>query len=352
MTQTRQTPTDDGESLARANLLGDSPIWRRVLDLVRRIAGNEAPTLIEGETGTGKELVARAIHYLGIRRNFPFIPLNCGALPDNLLESELFGHEKGAFTDARERRGGLVAEARGGTLFLDEVEAMSGRAQVVLLRFLQDQTYLTVGGRAVITGDVRVVAASNADLADLIARGRFRRDLLFRLRVMHVRLPPLRERAGDVALLANRFLERFCASHGRKNLRLSATSLASLEAYDWPGNVRELENLLLREVLLSEDETEELNFTDAPGAPSARATPAQSRFPAEFKCAKARVVADFEKSYLRDLLCFAHGNLSLAARLSRKDRSSLKRLAKKHGIRAAAFGEDEREPGSERSNTV
>jgi two-component system response regulator GlrR len=348
MTQPSQAHAVDVGALVRTNLLGESPAWKKVCDLVQRIAANEAPTLVEGETGTGKELVARAIHYLGARRNFPFIPINCGALPDNLIESEFFGHEKGAFTDARERRGGLVAEAQAGTLFLDEVEAMSARAQVVLLRFLQDQTYLSVGGRAVITGDVRVVTASNADLVELVARGRFRRDLLFRLRVMHVRLPALRERVGDVPLLANKFLERFCASYGRKPVRLSAPSLASLEAYDWPGNVRELENLLLRELLLNDDESDELHITDAHCDASTRTPSTPPRFPVEFRCEKARIVAEFEKTYLRELFCFTRGNLSLAARVSRKDRASLKRLAKKHGIRTSAFREDEGEPISER----
>jgi DNA-binding NtrC family response regulator len=348
MAQTSKAPSDDVEALIRTNLLGESPAWKRAFDLVKRIAGNEAPTLIEGETGTGKELVARAIHYLGARRNFPFIPLNCGALPDNLVESELFGHEKGAFTDARERRGGLVAEAHAGTLFLDEVEAMSARAQVVLLRFLQDKTYLPIGGRTVMTGDVRVVAASNAELTDLVARGRFRRDLLFRLRVMHVRLPPLRERVGDVAFLAKRFLERFCASYGRKPVRLSSASVAALEAHDWPGNVRELENLLLRELLLKDDESDELHVADVHCSSGACPPSAPSRFPAEFKCAKASIVAEFEKTYLRQLLRFTRGNWSLAARLSRKDRASLKRLAKKHGIQTAAFREEERERISER----
>jgi DNA-binding NtrC family response regulator len=348
MTQTSQARALDVGALVRTNLLGEAPAWKKVCDLVRRIAGNEAPTLVEGETGTGKELVARAIHYLGARRNFPFVPINCGALPDNLVESEFFGHERGAFTDARERRSGLVAEAQAGTLFLDEVEAMSPRAQVVLLRFLQDQTYLPVGGRAVITGDVRVIAASNAELDELVARGRFRRDLLFRLRVMHVRLPPLRERVGDVPLLANKFLERYCASYGRNPMRLSAASLASLEAHDWPGNVRELENLLLREFLLNDDESDELRLTAMHCNPSTGTPSAPPRFPVEFKCEKARIVAEFEKAYLRELFCFTRGNLSLAARVSRKDRATLKRLAKKHGIRTTAFREEEREPISER----
>ena len=345
----RSGAAGEPDARARLHLVGESPAWRGAFDLVRRIARNDAPTLIEGETGTGKELVARAIHYMGPRRDFPFIPLNCGALPDTLLESEIFGHEKGAFTDARERRSGLVAEARGGTLFLDEMETMSARAQVVFLRFLQDQTYLPVGGRSLLTADVRIVAASNADLSTLVDRGRFRSDLLFRLRVMHVRLPPLRERIGDVALLARAFLARFSKIHGRPSVRLSVESIAALEAHAWPGNVRELESLLLREFLLREEDGGELDVTRSlraagPNVVSCAAAP--------FRSAKARAVAEFERTYLRELLQRARGNLSLAARLSQKDRGTLKRLVKKHGIQATDFRDEETPPSSERSESA
>jgi DNA-binding NtrC family response regulator len=326
------TPYFDGnlEDFARLNLAGASETWCATLRLVRRIAAHDATALIEGETGTGKELVARAIHYLGPRCNFPFIPLNCGALPDALVESELFGHERGAFTDARERRGGLVAEARGGTIFLDEIEAMSARAQVVLLRFLQDHTYLPLGGRVLAKADVRVVAASNADLAQEVERGRFRRDLWFRLHVLYIRLPPLRERTGDVTLLAETFVERFSRAHQRGPHCLTPVSLLALEAHDWPGNVRELESLILREFLLHEATSDEL--TVALGASQTR--PALL---GDFKSAKAHAVAEFERTYLRQLLACSHGNISLAARLSRKDRSALNKLVKKHGIATGPF---------------
>ena len=327
------TPNRDGEleEFAHLNLTGTSVAWLAILRLVRRIAAYEATALIEGETGTGKELVARAIHYLGPRRDFPFIPLNCGALPDTLVESELFGHERGAFTDARERRGGLVAEARGGTLFLDEVEAMSARTQVVLLRFLQDQTYLPLGGRVVAKADVRVVAASNADLAQEVEHGRFRRDLRFRLDVLHVHLPPLRERAGDVTLLAQTFVERFSRAHQRGPHRLAPASLLALEAHDWPGNVRELESLILREFLLHETASDELTVVIGPTSPIEQASPAA------FKKAKAHAVAEFERTYLQQLLACTRGNMSLAARLSGKDRSALNKLVKKHGIATGLF---------------
>ena len=323
--------SNDSDDLASLNLVGESQAWQFTLRTVRRVARHQTTTLIEGETGTGKELVARAIHYLGPRREFPFIPLNCGALPDTLLESELFGHERGAFTDAREGRGGLIAAAQGGTLFLDEVEAMSPRAQVVLLRFLQDHTFLSVGGRTVKTADVRIVAASNANLDELVELGRFRCDLLFRLRVLYLRLPPLRDRLGDVTLLTRRFLERFSHMYERPPVRASAQALATLEAHRWPGNVRELESVILREFLMYEENGDELTIT-TPLSGSAPQT-----MPTDFRSAKAQAVADFERSYLQRLLLCARGNLSLAARLARKDRGALKKLVRKHGISADNF---------------
>jgi DNA-binding NtrC family response regulator len=323
----------DEDQFARLNLAGDSLTWRATLRTLRRIAAHDATALIEGETGTGKDLAARAIHYLGMRRDFPFVPLNCGALPDTLLESELFGYERGAFTDARERRTGLIAEARGGTLFLDEVEAMTPRAQVVLLRFLQDQTYMPLGGRTVAKANVRIIAASNADLGEEVARGRFRSDLWFRLRVLLVQLPPLRERTGDVRLLADLFLDRFNRQYERGPRRLTPQALAALDAHEWPGNVRELESVILREFLLHDNSSDELSVHLGPLRSIApAATP-----PPDFKRAKAIAVAEFERNYLRQLLTCTQGNISLAARLSRKDRSALNKLVKKHGIAARLF---------------
>jgi DNA-binding NtrC family response regulator len=321
----------ESETFARLNLVGESPAWSQVLSKLQRIAAHDATVLIEGETGTGKELVAHAIHYLGARRDFPFIPLNCGALPDALLESELFGHERGAFTDARERRTGLIAEAGGGTLFLDEVEAMSARAQVVLLRFLQDQTYMPLGGRTIAKADVRIVAASNADLGEEVARGRFRRDLWFRLRVLHLRLPPLRERVGDVRLLARLFVDRCCSRYGRGPHRLTPHVLDALEANDWPGNVRELESVILREFLLHDTNSDELSLDL--GSPAVDIVAPV----ADFKRAKALAVAEFERGYLCQLLASTRGNISLAARMSRKDRSALNKLVKKYGLSARQF---------------
>jgi DNA-binding NtrC family response regulator len=312
-------------AFAQLNLLGASPVFREVLQIIERFATTDATVLVQGETGTGKELAARALHYLSRRREMPFIPVNCGGLPDSLLESEFFGHERGAFTDAKRASRGLVAQAEGGTLFLDEVEAMTPRAQVVLLRFLQDHKYRPVGGLQVSSSDVRIVASSNVDLEELVHRGQFRRDLLFRLSILSVTMPPLRQRGHDVVLLADHFLDRFAVQYRRSSKRLCAETIGWLLAHDWPGNIRELENLMLRGFLLADDATIRI------GAAANDARDDQT-----FKSAKARAVAQFEKTYLSRLLAATCGNISLAARISRKDRSALNKLVKKHGLRVAA----------------
>jgi DNA-binding NtrC family response regulator len=346
------------DELARLNLVGESPAFRRATTLIGRVARFDATTLILGETGTGKELAARAIHYLGLRRDHPFVPINCGGMPDTLLENELFGHERGAFTDARERRDGLLNQARGGTLFLDEIEAMSPRAQVVLLRFLQDQRFRPLGSSTVVTGNVRLIAAGNADLAAMVRGGQFRRDLFFRLSVLVVRLPPLRERPGDSSLLAKTFLCRFSRAYGISK-RLAPTSFAWLEEQEWPGNVRELENLILREYLLGEGPEIDLrhpvveapiqrtSVSEEPPPPSPAATGPAPRGSAAsarrreestgqgtlpFRQAKAAAVAEFERAYLEGLLAEAGGNFSLAARQAGKDRTTLRRLLRRHGL--------------------
>jgi DNA-binding NtrC family response regulator len=313
------------------------------LDLIGRVSTCDETVLICGATGTGKELAGRAIHYLGGRRDHPFVPVNCGGIPDTLLESEFFGHERGAFTDARDRRQGLLAEARGGTLFLDEVEAMSSRAQVVLLRFLQDQRFRPLGASGMVTADVRIIAATNADLEELVRRNQFRRDLLFRLSVLIVPLPALRERTGDPALLAQAFLNRFSETYRRPPKRLSAASIEWLGQHDWPGNVRELESTILRAYLVGKSEEIDLAGADQSrpspiDAPVAADVSNDTDGPRPFRQAKASAVFEFERAYLTDLLRCAGGNLSLAARRAEKDRSTLKRLLRRHGIEPSAFG--------------
>jgi DNA-binding NtrC family response regulator len=229
------------ELVAQLHLLGKSPAFRRLLEEVERFAACDATILIHGETGTGKELAARAMHYLSGRRNGPFIPINCGWIPDSLIGSELFGHSRGAFTDAREAREGLVAQAEGGTLFLDELEALSLRGQVALLRFLQDYEYRPLGAASARTANVRVIGATNEDLEELVKQGQFRRDLLYRLNVLAVAVPPLRERGDDVVVLA-----RACLESRRATGRLPRAAPGRVAALARTvANVRELENLFI-----------------------------------------------------------------------------------------------------------
>lgn len=327
----------NGVDFVRLNLVGESAPFLEAVSLIRRIAACNATVLINGETGTGKELAARAIHYLGPRRNSPFIAVNCGAIADTLIESEFFGHVRGAFTDAREAHSGLIAQARGGTLYLDELAALSRRGQVTLLRFLQDQEYRPVGGTLVRNADVRIISSSNVDLRAAVARGAYRADLLFRLSVLTLDLPPLRARPGDARLLAERFIRRLSAQYGKPAKSLDPAALRFLERYPWPGNVRELENLVHREFLLGEgpcislssgwpiqrDSAEPKTLTDWP-----------------FRQAKARAVAEFERAYIVDLLRKTQGNVSLAARLSGKERSRIGKLIKKYNIERMAFARD------------
>jgi DNA-binding NtrC family response regulator len=313
---------------ALTNLVGASPAFLEAVELIRRISTCDATVLIQGETGTGKELAARAIHYLGSRRDAPFVPLNCGAIPETLVESELFGHARGAFTDAREAHQGVIAQAEGGTLFLNEIEAMGARGQVALLRFLQDHEYRLGGCPR--GANVRVVASSNVDLPALATQGRYRQDLLFRLNILLLELPPLRDRGDDVVLLAETFVKRFCRQYRKPAMALHPETSARLRARDWPGNVRELENLIHRAVVLNDATVLQLDAVPE-GAALPRLTVRR------FREAKASAVAAFEKAYLAELLAHTRGNLSLAARISGKERSRLGKLVKKHGLSRAVF---------------
>ncbi len=233
-------------------MLGTSPQMQEVFTLIRKVATTEVPVLILGESGTGKEVAAQAIHRRSARRSGPFVPINCGAIPETLLESELFGHEKGAFTGAHVQRKGRFESAVGGTLFLDEIGELSPPLQVKLLRFLQEQTIERVGGRVPIKVDTRVVAATNVDLKRALEANTFREDLYYRLAVVVLRVPPLRERRGDILLLANAFLKRFTAENRSGPSRFSAEVARALEQHLWPGNVRELENRVKRGAIMAE----------------------------------------------------------------------------------------------------
>jgi len=318
---------------ARLNLVGESPAFLEALRLIRKLSTADAAVLIQGETGTGKELAARAIHYLGSRRTAPFIPVNCGAFPDSLVESEFFGHARGAFTDAKESRAGLIEQAEGGTLFLDELETLSARGQVALLRFLQDHTYRPVGGALGRTANVRVIGSTNADLAAMVKRGDYRADLVFRLSVLTMELPPLRARPGDAVLLAERFVRRFAAHYKLAVKPLDAAARQYIERHDWPGNVRELENLVHRSLVLSDGPS--VSFPNA--VSDTDAGPADASIVRPFSEAKARAIAHFERTYVIELLRRTKGNISLAARLCGKERSRLGKLMKKHGLERVAF---------------
>ena len=233
------------------DMLGTGPQMQAAFGLIRKVAGTDAPVLLLGESGTGKEMAAAAIHRRSPRKGGPFVAINCNAIPENLLESELFGHEKGAFTGAHIQRKGMIETANGGTLFLDEIGELPPAIQVKLLRFLQEQRMQRVGGRQEIQIDTRLVAATNADLKQLIEVGKFREDLYFRLAVVTIRLLPLRERGEDVALLAREFLQRHAAQSGRTKLVLTPDALRAITRYSWPGNVRELQNRIKRAVIMA-----------------------------------------------------------------------------------------------------
>jgi two-component system NtrC family response regulator len=233
-------------------ILGESPSMQNVFDLVRKVSATDVSVMVQGESGTGKELIARAIHRSSHRKDAPFVPINCGAIPENLLESELFGYEKGAFTGADAQKRGRIEYADGGTLFLDEIGELPLSLQVKLLRFLQEHKVERVGGRETIPVDVRVIAATNKDLKEEIGENRFREDLYYRLGVVTITMPPLRDRAGDTVLLAKAFLQTFSVNYRKAVKGFRADALDAIASYDWPGNVRELENRVKRAVVMCE----------------------------------------------------------------------------------------------------
>ncbi|MBU4260249.1 MAG: sigma-54 dependent transcriptional regulator [Proteobacteria bacterium] len=316
-------------------MVGNSPPFLDVLMQIKKIAGYDVPVLIEGETGTGKEVAARAIHYLSERRDYPFIPVNCGAIPDSLIEAELFGHEKGAFTDAKTGRKGLLSQAEGGTLFLDEVEVFSPKGQIVLLRFLQDQQYRPLGSSQTRQSNVRIIAASNATLVDMVDKGTFRQDLLFRLNIMSIKMPCLSHRKSDIQMLAEHFLERYRLQYGLPEKFLTPDTIQWMKSYHWPGNVRELENMVHRELLLSNGPFIKMG-NGASNQKDRRVNMFDRRqnflFARTFHDEKSKILDQFEKRYLNWLMKESNGNVTQAAKRAGKERRSLGKLLKKHGI--------------------
>jgi DNA-binding NtrC family response regulator len=313
------------------NIVGEHGSMQDVLRMVHKVAASTSTVLIYGESGTGKELIARALHQLSDRRSRPFYAVNAAALPESILEAELFGHEKGAFTGAEARKVGLFEQASGSTLFLDEVGDLKLDLQVKLLRALQEREILRVGGTERIRIDVRIVAATNQDLERAVSEGRFRRDLFYRLNVIPIVLPPLRERRTDIPRLAEHFLVKYA---GARKKSLGSEALRALGAYDWPGNVRELESVIERAVLLSEDD--EILPEDLPAAVGARSAPARGVMDLEIPESGIDLEA-FEAALIAKALQKAGGNVTRAARFLGLSRRTLQyRLQKLQGAPSGA----------------
>jgi DNA-binding NtrC family response regulator len=326
------------EKQALAKLVGTAPAFTEAIKNLPAIAKSDANVLITGDTGTGKELVARAAHYLSDRAGYPFVPLNCGSFPEALMEVELFGHERGAFTDAQIRRIGLLAQAEGGTLFLDEVDTLPVKAQVDLLRFLQDRCYRVVGSSEEKRANVRILSASNSLLLQKATSGHFRLDLYYRLCVFTVHLPPLRERTEDIPQLAKHFLTKHTPQN-RPVPTLSAEALADLLMREWPGNVRELENAIVRGIHLRQGDR--IDTRDLSLPPRGTGVPSSSSYGGaklqNFGAMKREAIESFERGYLTKLMAEHQGNISLAARSSGKERRDLGRLLKKYHLNAKTF---------------
>ena len=330
-------PLDIPPSQSRrfGELVGESLVMREVFGVLERVASSDATVVVEGETGSGKELVARALHDASARRRGPFITVDCGALPENLLESELFGHVRGAYTGAATSRAGMIARADGGTLFLDELGKVSPTVQARLLRVLEERAVRPVGGDTEREVDVRVVAASRDDLDAEVAAGRFRPDLLYRLAVVRVALPPLRNRREDIPLLVRELVRR----RGLEDEGPDGAGLQRLLAHSWPGNIRELRNVIDRAIALAPGARRFTQLTirleSAPLAGEGLAV----RSDLMWSEAKAAVLHDLERRYLTDVITRCHGNLSQASRESGIDRKQLRAMARRHGLVARVPGE-------------
>ena len=317
-------------------VVGKSHVMERVMDLVAKVADSDSTVVIEGETGTGKELIARSLHRNSPRRERPFLPVTCGTFPEHLLESELFGHERGAFTGAYTRKLGLLESAQGGTIFLDEISTLSLELQVKLLRVLQERQIRRVGGSSYMDIDIRVISATNEKLEEAVSDGRFRKDLYYRLNVITISLPPLRDRIPDIPLLVQHFLKQLNSTHDRQLSEVSREAIETLQMHDWPGNVRELQNVIERAFFLSEEDI--IRPADFPasmllmdqGQPTV-----DTRLP--YLQSKQAYLVPFEKEYLTELLREHRGNVSRASGRAGMHRSTFQRLMRKHGIQSRDY---------------
>ena len=325
VTENAQLRQELHQKYAFSNLIGTSGPMRQMYEEMGRVAGTNTTVFIRGESGTGKELIASAIHYHSSRAKKSFVKVNCAALPETLVESELFGHERGAFTGAESRKKGRFEMANGGTLFLDEIGELSPAIQVKLLRVLQEREFERVGGTDPIRVDVRVVAATNRDLEKALAEGNFREDLYYRLNVFPIFIPPLRERRADIFPLADHFVEKYAREHGKIIKRISTTAINQLACYHWPGNVRELENTMERAVLMADGEVIHGHHLP-PTLQTAEATGTV------VSASLGGAVATFERSLIEDALKTTRGNRSKAARLLSTTERVINYKVKKYGI--------------------
>lgn len=324
-------------SYSFGEMLGKSEAMQKIFQTVERVAEPNVDVLVIGETGTGKELIARSIHQRSPRRDGPFVPVDCGAIPEELMESEFFGHEKGAFTGAQSRNLGLLEYAHEGTFFLDEVGQLPLTLQAKLLRALQERRIRRIGGNRLIDVDVRIVAATSLDLDTEVKAGRFRLDLYYRINVARIDLPPLREREGDIPLLAETLLARYAGEMGRNRAELSPEAMEVLASYSWPGNVRELQNVLKRTLAMVRHQT--IVPEDLPDPIVAAAGRLPSAGDGGFFAQRERRVASFEREYLTQLLAQTGGDVSRAARDAQLPRGTLYRLLKNHALDPADFRE-------------
>jgi two-component system, NtrC family, response regulator GlrR len=322
------------QEMGFAQLVGEDPAFLRALETIPPLANSAAPVLITGETGTGKEFSARAIHYLGPHKHSPFVPVDCGAIPDQVFENEMFGHMRGGYTDAHADQKGLAEIANGGTLFLDEINSLSAAAQAKLLRFLQEGSFKPLGGSKFVQVNVRIIAATNQDLEACVRRGQFRADLYYRLNVLRLLLPPLRERPLDIAVLSRHFLDTLQASGEGNSRPLSLSALRKLRSYSWPGNVRELHNVVRQAALLATGPQILPEHILLPGPADPDPDPGGTGFHAE----REHAIEAFERAYVEQLLRNCGGNVTEAARRAQQNRRSIGRLIKKYRIdrRAAA----------------
>jgi two-component system response regulator GlrR len=318
------------ERLGLTQLVGKSPAFIAEIHKIPIVAKCDASVLLSGETGTGKELCARAIHYLSPRADKPFVPISCGAIPVELMENELFGHERGAYTSAATSQIGLIQEADGGTLFLDEIDCLPLFAQVKLLRFLQEKEYRPLGSAKTLQADVRIIAATNLDPERAVKERKLRQDLYYRLNTIALKLPPLRERKQDIPLLVQHFLEKYSPVSSMGVISLTPDAMQKLMLHKWPGNVRELEYIVQRSILLSDAGDIRGSDIDLPEDEAGLQR-------GSFQESKARIIADFEKTYIRDLLVVFQGNISKAAQAAKKNRRAFWELIRKHGINVESF---------------